>query len=161
MVKAALSDRERLLASARVGAGPQWVLATTFGLVEAGPDGPAGWRRPWHAVDAASWSREASTLTVTWVDQSRPVQWALADQRLFLQVVRERVQASVVVVEQVPLAGRRVVRAAIRQDLTTRGLLEQVVLGPGGPLDAAGQAAVASAFVRLREEVGMPPPGRG
>ncbi len=156
-VEAGVLGRERLLASTRAAAGEHWVLATSYGLVELGSGGQVRWRRPWHAVDAASWSRETSTLTVTWVDQARPAQWELADERLFLQVVRERVQASVVVVEQVPLPGRRVVRAAIRQDLTTRGLLEQVVLGRGGPLDSAGQAAVASAFARLREETGMPP----
>lgn len=157
VVKAGAIGRERMLASTRVGPGERWVLATSHGLVEVGPDAQAVTRRPWHEVDAASWSREASTLTVTWVDGSRPAQWALADERLFLQVVRERVQASVVLVEEVALPGRRVVRAAIRQDLTTHGLLEQVVLGRGGPLDRPAQAAVERAFVRLREQTGIPP----
>ena len=157
VVEVAATGRERVLASTRVGSGERWVLATSYGLVEVAPDAQVVWRRPWHEVDAASWSREASTLTVTWVDRSRPQQWALADERLFLQVVRERVQASVVLVEEVPLPGRRVVRAAIRQDLTTRGLFEQVVLGRGGPLDEPAEAAVARALDRLREQTGMPP----
>lgn len=157
VVGAAAMGRERLLASTRVGPSERWVLATSYGLVEVGPGAQAVTRRPWHEVDAASWSREASTLTVTWVDGSRAAQWALADERLFLQVVRERVQASVVLVEDVPLPGRRVVRAAIRQDLTTHGLLEQVVLGRGGPLDTPAEAAVAGALDRLRQQTGMPP----
>ena len=157
VVKAGAAGRERLLASTRVGPGERWVLATSYGLVEVGPDAQVIWRRPWHEVDAASWSREASSLTVTWVDRSRPVQWGLGNERLFLQVVRERVQASVVVVEEVFLPDRRVVRAAIRQDLATRGLFEQVVLGRGGPLDSRAEAAVALALDRLREQTGMPP----
>ncbi|MGV1009760.1 MAG: hypothetical protein ACOYBY_14280 [Dermatophilaceae bacterium] len=159
LLGAVAEGRERVLASSRVEPGARWVLATTYGLVEAGPDAGVLLRRPWHDVDAASWSRDAGTLTVTWVDRSRPGQWALADERLFLQVVRERVQASVVLAETVTLPSRRVVRAVIRQDLASRALLEQVVLGRGGPLDRPAEAAVAQALERLREQTGMPPRG--
>jgi hypothetical protein len=168
VIQAAIEGHERLLASTRIGDDGPWALATSFGLAHVAPDGILAWRRPWHDVDAASWARDSSTLTVTWIDRAAPVVWALADERLFLQVVRERVQASVVLVEDVPLPGRRTVRAVLRQDLSSGALFEQVVPGRGfrlgdsdGILAPEAQAAVAQAFSRLREQVGMPPRGTG
>ena len=102
---------------------------------------PAGgealvWSRPWHEVDAGSWSREASTLTVTWADRRRPGQWRLGEgmrERVFLQTLRERVQATVVLGEDLPAAGRRTGRAVIRQDLRTRRPRRAGGARPRGP----------------------------
>ena len=142
-----------------------WVVASTYELALVDPGRPAGealvWSRPWHEVDAGSWSREASTLTVTWADRTRPAQWRLGDgmrERVFLQTLRERVQASVVLGEELPLSGRRTGRAVIRQNLRTGELVQQVVLGRGVREDDEVAAVVARTLVWLREQVGMPQP---
>jgi len=112
-------------------------------------------------VDAGSWSREASTLTVTWADRRRPGQWRLGDgmrERVFLQTLRERVQATVVLGEDLPLRGRRTGRAVIRQDLRSGELVEQVVLGRGVQTDEEVAAASASTMAWLREQIGMSQP---
>jgi hypothetical protein len=100
-------------------------------------------------------------FTVTWADKSRPGQWRLADgmrERVFLQTLRERVQASVVLGEELALSGRRTGRAVIRQNLRTGELVEQVVLGRGVRDDAEVVAVTARTLAWLREQVGMLPP---
>jgi len=126
-----------------------------FGAVE--PDGTVRWLRPWHEVDAASWGRESSTLTVTFVDGGRPVMLPMANERTFLQALRERVQASVVTALELPLDGARKAKAVIRQDFATGDLVEQLVLSRGTRPSDAISAAAEAAFVTLREETGIPP----
>jgi hypothetical protein len=163
-VAAALTDVDggRVLSAAPEADSRAWLVAGPFtlSLVDPGRPEPLVWSRPWHEVDAGSWSREASQLTVTWVDRSRPGQWRLDDgqrERSFLQTLRERVTASVVLTEELALTGRRTGRAVIRQDLRTGGLVEQVVLGRGVQPDEEVSAASARALAWLREQVGMPP----
>lgn len=148
-------SRDRLLAAAQ--SGETWLLASVhrFGAVE--PDGTVRWLRPWHEVDAASWGRESSTLTVTFVDGGRPVMLPMANERTFLQALRERVQASVVTALELPLDGARKAKAVIRQDFATGDLVEQLVLSRGTRPSDAISAAAEAAFVTLREETGIPP----
>jgi hypothetical protein len=157
-----LAHGDRLLGAAR--SASRWLVVTRWHLaVIDAPPAPGipvlVAKRPWHEVDAGAWSREASTLTLTFVDGGRPVVLPLGDERALLQVLRERVQASVVAAEEVPVPGRRSVRAVIRQDLATGALLEQVVLGRGARPTADIEQAAAAAFDRLREQTGMPPRG--
>ncbi len=152
---APLAHGERVLAAAP--SGSWWLVATNHRFACVEPGGERRWLRPWHEVDAASWSREAGALTVTFVDGGRPVELPLGHEETFLRVLRERVQASVVVAADLPLERPRKARAVIRQDLATGALMEQVVLGrgtrPGPYIDAAAQAA----FVQLRDDTGLPP----
>jgi len=151
-----LGRGESLLNGAADLDGTAWVIATNHSLASVTPDGSLVWRRPWHEVDHGSWDRESGLLTVTWVDRGRPGQWRFGDERLFLQTLRERVQASVVLSEELRLSGRRTGRAVIRQDLATRELVEQVVLGRGVREDEEVRQASARALGWLREQVGMP-----
>jgi len=151
-----------VLAAAPDADSRAWLVASTYEVALVDPGRPPGemlvWSRPWHEVDSGSWSREASRLTVTWADRTRPGQWRLGEgmrERVFLQTLRERVQASVVLGEELSLSGRRTGRAVIRQDLRTGDLLEQVVLGRGVPHDAEVAAASARTLAWLREQVGM------
>ncbi len=162
-VLAALSEGDggKVLSAAPDADSRAWLVAETYhlALVDLGRSAGEGlvWSRPWHEVDAGSWSREASTLTVTWADRSRPGQWRLGDglrERVFLQTLRERVQATVVLGEELPLRGRRTGRAVIRQDLRTGDLVEQVVLGRGVQPDEEVAAVSASTLAWLREQVG-------
>jgi hypothetical protein len=162
-VAAALADVDggRVLSAAPEADSRAWLVAGPFtlSLVDPGRPEPLVWSRPWHDVDAGSWSREASQLTVTWVDRSRPGQWRLGDgqrERSFLQTLRERVTASVVLTEELALTGRRTGRAVIRQDLRTGRLVEQVVLGRGVQPDEEVSAASDRALGWLREQVGLP-----
>lgn len=159
------ADGGKVLAAAPDADARAWLVASTYHLALVDPGRNRGellvWSRPWHEVDAGSWSREAGMLTVTWADRSRPAQWRLGDglrERVFLQTLRERVQASVVLGEDLPLSGRRTGRAVIRQDLRTGALVEQVVLGRGVREDAEVAAVTARTLAWLREQVGMPQP---
>jgi hypothetical protein len=81
----------------------------------------------------------------------------MANERTFLQALRERVQASVVTALELPLDGARKAKAVIRQDFATGDLVEQLVLSRGTRPSDAISAAAEAAFVTLREETGIPP----
>jgi len=151
-----LGRAETVLNGAADRDGTAWVVTTNHSLVLVTSGGSLVWKRPWHEVDHGSWNRESDLLTVTWVDRGPPGQWRLGDERLFLQTLRERVQASVVLSEELQLSGRRTGRAVIRQDLATRELVEQVILGRGVREDEEVRQASARALGWLREQVGMP-----
>ncbi len=151
-----LAKGERLLAAARAGTGT-WLVATTFALTEVAPEGQLLGRRLWHEVEAAAWNRDRGVLTVASVDRSDPARWSLDGEATFLAVLRERVQASVVLTDDVVLRGRRRLRVALRQDLSSGRVVEQV-LGADVPLDEAAHRAVDEALARLREQTGLPPP---
>ena len=153
-----LGRGETLLNGAADLDGAAWLVATNHALAHVSPEGNLVWKRPWHEIDHGSWNRESDLLTVTWVDRSRPGQWRFGDEQLFLRTLRERVQASVVLSEELRLSGRRTGRAVIRQDLATGDLLEQVVLGRGVREDDEVEQASAAALAWLREQVGMPSP---
>ena len=161
-----LGSGERVLswAPVLVGAGPGvageptgvTLVATNHALHAVDATGGRLLSRPWHEVDAGSWSAELTQLTVTWVDGARPGQWVLGDASLLPETVRERVQASVVLTQKVELGPRRTARAVIRQDLGGGGLVEQVVLGRGARSDDPEVAAATeAALAYLREQVGL------
>jgi hypothetical protein len=150
----ALGSGERVLSW---GSDAAWttVVATNHRLCAVNPGGDLVAARPWHEVDAGSWSSELGQLTVTWVDGSRPAQWVLGDASLLPETVRERVQASVVLTQSIDFGPRRRARVAVRQDLATGDLVEQVVLGRGARSDDAELAAATrAAAAYLREQVG-------
>lgn len=68
-------------------------------------------RIPWETVEKADWDADTSTLTVTEVGawgQQRPVHRVeLAESGRLLQLIRERVTASVVLQRHVPVHGRK------------------------------------------------------
>ncbi|WP_125777126.1 hypothetical protein [Antribacter gilvus] len=142
-----------------------WAVATRAALVivAAGEPGDQGERdvvvqRAWCDVDRAAFDPEASVLTVEWVDAAPPLELPLvADQRTSLpQVVRERVQWSVVHAEPVALSGGRTARVAVRR--TAGGeLFSQAVAGPGVDLDDPTVARVIDAAeARVRDASGLP-----
>ena len=150
-----LGSGERILAWGREQLGVT-VVATNHRLYAVDAGGQRQLSRSWHEVDAGAWSSELGQLTVTWVDGSRPSQWTLGDATLVPETVRERVQASVVIGQRVELGPRRNARVAIRQNLATGDLVEQVVLGRGvRPDDDEVAALTAAALAELREQVGL------
>ncbi|GAA1799756.1 hypothetical protein [Nostocoides veronense] len=149
-----LERGERVLASAPAEDGT-WVLVTTTRLYAAAPAGEP-LARPWHLVDGGKWDHDAFTLTVTWVDGAKPQQWVFRESMQVLAAFRERVQASVVLTEQVPLGTGRSARVVIRKNLADGSMHDQTLLGKGVRLADPGVAqAVADARARLREQVGL------
>ena len=152
-------EHEKLLAWAVEDGSGVTVVAGRHRLyaVAPGPDGLAvALSRPWHLVDAGLWSGEDGSLRVTWVDGERPARFVLADPGLLPETLRERVQASVVLSEAVDLGNRRTARVVVREDLTTRALLSQVLLGPGVRSTDPGVAEqVRVGLARVREQVGL------
>lgn len=80
---------------------------------------PGGRRIPWEQVESADWDRDSETLRVsevgTW-GQPRPRHsFALGEPTRLLQLLRERVTASVVLQRHVPIRGKRGVRVIARR----------------------------------------------
>lgn len=112
-------------------------------------------RIPWEQVAAADWDAEERTLSVTEVarfGEPSPVHVVrLDDAERLLQLVRERVTASIALQRHVPVRERAAVRVLARQAPGRRGELAWFVeydaaLDPADPeVDAVVQAALATA----------------
>ena len=155
--QAGLEPGERILAFAVDDTTGAHVVATTSHLVSATAVRTV-LRRPWHEVDAGVWSSDTWTLTVSWVTRSRPVQWTFKEQETRMpETVHERVQASVVLSEELPLQGRRHSgRVVVRKNLDTGELLTQTVLGRNTRADDPEvRTAAAHLTAYLREQVGL------
>lgn len=152
-----LGPGERVLAAVRTASGAA-LVATTRGLASVDPDLGCQWHRPWHEVNTGHWDRETESITVMWADGAKPLQVTVPEDRAFLQALRERVQASVVLSTELTLGLGRTGRVAIRKNLSTGELTEQVVLGRRTRAEDPEVAeAVAATADFLREQVGMAP----
>jgi hypothetical protein len=150
---------ERLLAWAPV-VGGQWVAGTRDALYL-----PAG-RLAWEEVEAADWDHELARLRVSEVGQwGRPrVEHTLTldetapfDTDRLLQLVRERVTASVLLVRHVPITGKRGVRVVGRRAPSGRSEVHWVYEYDAGiePTDPVVQAAASAALASARADVGL------
>lgn len=115
-------------------------------------------RRPWTEVDRVAWDQDSATLAVWWVGSRGPTPLEVGAGSFLPEVVHERVRASVVIAQDVPVAGRTVwvaLRKAHDGTLTT-----QAVAPVGLRLrDPDVVSALVAAQNRLREEAGLPPDG--
>jgi hypothetical protein len=150
-----LAEGERVLAAARL-VDQRWLVGTTRALHIVDAEG-AGERHGWDEVAAAVWSDTASMLQVTWADQGRQLVLELAGDAGFLpEVIRERVESSVVVSRRIGAGGRRGVRVAVRRAGPGAPLTTQVVADRGVDLtDPELAARVAAELADLREQTGM------
>jgi len=110
-VSGTVDPREGVLASAEAVDGT-WLVATRAALVLVpASSADAAVRLTWETVHRADWDQETATLTVERVeDYGRPVSRhviGLAAPGAVLDVVRERVTASVVLQRRVELGRRR------------------------------------------------------
>jgi hypothetical protein len=149
----AVGPGERVLASATAEDGEVGGTRDALYLPEAG-------RLPWEEVAAADWDPEESTLTVTEVGsfgEQRAVHVVRLDEAgRLLQLVRERVTASIALQRHVPVADRRSVRILARQAPGRRGELAWFVEYDAGldPDDPAVDAVVQAALTAARADVG-------
>lgn len=151
-----LPKGERVLASAIDKLTGAHIVATNWHLTVVNPDGQVT-ARPWHEVDAGQWESQTWSLTVTWIDRKRPGQWTFGEQDTRLpETFHERVRASIVLAEELPLEGRGSGRVVIRRDLQHDTLLTQTVLGRGARADDPQvQDAVARTRAFVEDAVGL------
>ena len=118
----------------------------------------APFRIPWERVEAADWDSETSTLRVVETD-AEPVTVELEPeepQRL-LQLIRERVTASVVLQRHVPVASPLGLRVVARRAPGRRGDLVWSVRYDDGvdPDDPAVRQLVADTLAAAKSDVGV------
>jgi len=152
--RAPVAEGEKVLAGAVAEDGT--VAVGTRDAIYVG-----GHRVPWETVEKADWSQDDSTLTVVEVGswgERRPVHTIAVDEPgLFLQLVRERVTASVVLQRHVPVHGRKgvfvIARRAPRGDrpITWVYKFEEGV----DPDDPDVRRVAEEALARARDEVGL------
>ena len=154
-----VSAGERLLAWAPV-AGGQWVAGTRDALYLPGA------RLPWEEVEAADWDHDLARLRVSEVGQwgSPRVEHALqlddtapGETDRLLQLVRERVTASVLLTRHVRVTGRRGVRVVARRAPSGRSEVSWVYEYDEGvdPDDPFVRAAAETALAAAKADVGM------
>jgi len=145
---ATVAPGERVLASAPVMASDDVVAGTREALYVAGE------RLPWERLHDARWDSESSILTVT--ENDRTVHRIAVDgPARLLQLVRERVTASVVVQRsiQLPVGTARVV--ARRAGGGAREITWTVEYDDlADPDDPAVIALVQAAFARAQDDLG-------
>ena len=107
--RAGLSRGEKVLAHATASDG-SWLIGTRRLLVLVPRDAEAR-RIPWEQVEDAAWDQETSRLMVTEIGsygEQRPAySFEMDDPALLLQLVRERVTASIVLQRWVAVRGKQ------------------------------------------------------
>ena len=145
---------ERVLAWTEASTGE--VLAGTREALYLG-----GTRLAWEAVEAADWDRETEVFRVvevgTWGEVRGEHRFVIGEPRRLLELVRERVTASVLLVRHVPIEGRRGLRVIARRSPTgdrgVRWLYEyDAGIDPGDPVV---RLAAENALADARSEVGL------
>lgn len=118
-------------------------------------------RIPWEDVQAADWDQDAETLRVsevgTWGEQRPEHRFTLTEPALLLQLIRERVTASIVLQRHVPLDGRRGLRVIARRAPHGRDPVRWIYEYDEGvdPSDPAVRAAAEEALAAAQQEVGI------
>jgi len=133
-----------------------WIVLTTreWIAVPAEESAPVE-RRGWHEVDSAQWMAESTALQVRWIDGGTQVVRLTDGDPRVPQVVRERVEASIVHHVSRDLAGGVQVRAVVRRD--GDGELTSQVSVVGTATVSPEVAAVATALeAEARSAVGLP-----
>ena len=139
---------ERVLAAAPLADGAA-AVATSARLLVATPASSLRLDVGWHEVDHGAWEPKAAALDVRLVTGRRVrLDVAPETQTLLPEVVRERVQSSVVLAEKLEVQGRRGVRVVVRR--SPHGLLTQVL--PDVGVDVS-DPVVAREVARLRDEL--------
>ena len=118
-------------------------------------------RIPWEDVQAADWDSETTTLRVsevgTWGEQRPEHVFTLAEPGRLLELVRERVTASVVLQRHVPLEGRRGLRVIARRAPSGDRPISWIYEFDAGidPDDPAVRRAAEEALAAARADVGL------
>ena len=122
---------------------------------------PGGVRIPWEGVEAADWDTDTSALHVsevgTWGELRPEHDLTLDEPGRLLELLRERITASVVLQRHVALEGRRGVRVIARRAPGTTAEVSWVYEYDEGidPADPYVRLAAAETLAAAREELGL------
>jgi hypothetical protein len=155
-----VASGERVLAATTSTDGA--VLAGTRDAFYVQRSGDAVVRVAWEQVEAADWDRDTDTFRLSevgsWGEPRREHVATLPEPGRLLELVRERVTASVVLQRHVPLEGRRGLRVIARRAPRGHQPIQWVYEYDEGvdPADPAVAAAARDALEVARRDVGMP-----
>jgi len=155
----AVAAGEKVLAWAESSSGAV-AAGTRDALYIATQDTGVETRLPWEQVEAADWDRDSSRLRVsevgTWGEERVEHSLIIEEPGQFLELVRERVTASVVLQRHVPLNGRRGIRVIARRAPRGDRPLNWFYEYDEGidPADPSVRAAAEAALTAARDEVG-------
>ncbi len=157
LARSGLPRGERVLARARA-ADATWVLGSRRLLVIVPADGSTR-RIPWEQVEDAAWDKETSRLTLTEIGsygEQRPAySFDMDDPAHLLQLVRERVMASIVLQRRVPLRGKQGLTVIGRRSPSGGAVAWMVAYDEGlDPADPEVAAAAEQALAAAESEVG-------
>jgi hypothetical protein len=153
----AVAAGERVLASCASVDGV--VLAGTRDAFYVGSEPVA--RVPWEQVEAADWDRDEAvfrlSLVGSWGEEKVAHSYGLTEPGRLLELVRERVTASIVLQRHVPLAGRHGVRVIGRRPPRGTGEIEWFFEYDEAvdPADPAVREASVAALAAARADVGL------
>ncbi len=117
-------------------------------------------RIAWEQIESADWDNDTNVLRVvlvgSWGSQRPTYSFGLTEPARLLELVRERVTASVVLQRHVPLEGRRGVRVIGRKPPQGAGEIEWFFDYDQGvdPEDPVVREASATALAEARADVG-------
>jgi hypothetical protein len=163
LARAELPRGDRVLAAAEARDG-SWLLGTRAVLVIV-PSGPTAAgpveTLPWERVQSADWSKDDDRLRITEVGEygaprSRHV-FELDEPARLLQLLRERVSASVVLQRRVTVSGRRGLFVIARRAPTGRGEIRWAYEFDRGvdPEDAEVRRLAEAGLRAAAEELGL------
>lgn len=148
----------RVLAAATTPEGTTWLLGTRSSLVTVTEAGVLGdW--PWEQIQAADWDADEHRLRISLIGTfGQPREQAshvLVEAALLLQLLRERITASIVHQRHVVVDGKRGFRAIGRRNPAGGEITWMCELDRGVDPDTPGlQQAMDVALEQLRVEVG-------
>ena len=160
VLRAALAPRERLLAVTRTTDG-SWLLATRDRLSTVGASGAEVARLRWEEIQRADWDRDTATLRVEAVrdfgEKVATSAYTLEEPGALVALVRERVDASIVLQRKVPVVGKRGFTVVARRPPSAAGeLIWAFEFDPGiDPDDAVVAAAADLALGEAKESLGL------
>jgi hypothetical protein len=157
MTRSGLPRGERVLAHGVTRDGT-WLLGTRTRLVVVVPAHDTV-HIPWERVEDAAWDQDASRLRVTEIGaygERRPTySFEMDEPALLLQLLRERVMASIVLQRRAPVRGRLGLTVIGRRSPVGGPIVWMHAYDPGlDPDDPEVVAAAETSLARARAEVG-------
>lgn len=149
---------EKVLAWARATDGA--VVAGSRDALHAREADGSTLRIAWEQVEAADWDKESDRLRVSevgsWGDTRPEHSWTLQETGRLLELVRERVTASVVHQRHVPVTGRRGLRVIARRAPAGHSPIHWIYEYDEGvdPHDPDVRATAEAALAQAREQLG-------
>ena len=157
-----LATGEKVLAWCEASEPAGAVLAGTRDALHLVPaDGGDPTRIPWHEIEAADWNRDDSIVRIsevgTWGEARPEHRFTVTEPGLLLQLVRERVTATVVLQRHLPVHGRRGVRVIARRPTSGSREIAWFFEYDRGldPADEDVRRVAQAALAQAREEVGL------